>query len=349
MNCAQRVAAAMVAAVAGAVLTARPAAAEMHLCNQTSYVLYTAIGFPAGNGAAANGMATRGWTRIAPGDCALTMREQLTQPIYFIYARSSQAHSGPSRAWGGPFRLCAKDTDFSLQTPNGAPSCGVDDAFTMPFAAITTHKRQSWTMTFTESPAINTFYAAQQAGLARLLGDIGYKGDLGEGNAHSDALAKLRAQLKLPANANPDELFAALETEALKDSAPAGYSICNDADTVIWAALGMQAGATMVSRGWWKISPGGCAKAITEPLNTDRVFLLAEKHGNNHLVSGPQKFCVTDIEFEIYGNQRCAARGLTEAGFAATITKGVSGFAAHVGATGLIPPARQLSQARTPK
>ncbi len=349
MNRTLRVAVAMFAGIVGAALAAGPAAAEMHLCNQTSYVLYAAIGFPAGSGAPANGMATRGWTRIAPGDCALTVREPLAQPIYFIYARSSQAHSGPSRAWGGPYRLCAKDTDFSLQTPNGAPSCGVDDAFTMPFAAIATHKRQSWTMTFTESPAINTFYAAQQAGLARLLGDIGYKGDLGAMDAHAGALAKLRAQLKLPANASPDELFAALETEALRDSAPAGYSICNDADSVIWAALGMQSGTNVVSRGWWKISPGGCAKAIAEPLNTDRIFLLAEKHGNNHLVSGPQKFCVTDVEFEIYGNQRCAARGLTEAGFAVTVTKGVSGFAAHISASGLIPPARQLTQARTPK
>jgi hypothetical protein len=94
---------------------------------------------------------------------------------------SAQAHSGPSRAWGGQFRLCAKDTDFSLQIPNGAPSCGSDDAFTMPFAAVSPRGQTSWTTTFTESPVINSFYAAQKAGMARLLGDIGYKGDLGEG------------------------------------------------------------------------------------------------------------------------------------------------------------------------
>jgi uncharacterized membrane protein len=339
-----RLCSALFGAAVGATLAAGPAAADMHLCNQTSYVLYTAIGFPS-----ANGMATRGWTRIAPGDCALTIREPLTQRVYYIYARSAQAHSGPSRAWGGQFRLCAKDTDFSLQIPNGAPSCGSDDAFTMPFASVSPRGQTSWTTTFTESPAINSFYAAQKAGMARLLGDIGYKGDLGEGKTPSDTLAKLRVQLRLPANASPDEIFDALETEALKSAAPAGYSICNDADSVIWAALGLQGGSNVVSRGWWKISPGGCAKAITDSLNVDKVYLLAEKHGNNHLVSGPAKFCVTDIEFEIYGNLRCAARGLTEAGFAVTVTKGVSGFAAHIGGNGLVPPVRQLSQARTPK
>jgi uncharacterized membrane protein len=339
-----RIAVAFFAVAAGALLAAQPASAAMHLCNQTSYVLYTAMGFQSGTS-----MTTRGWIRIAPGDCALAMSEPLTQPLYYIHARSSQAHSGPARAWGGQFRLCAKDTDFSLKTPVGATGCGSDDAFPMPFAAVSRHGLASWTTTFTENPLINSFYAAQQAGIARLLGDIGYKGDLGEGKAHADLLAKLRATLKLPPNASPDELFAALETLALKAAAPAGYSICNDADTAIWAALAMQNGASVVSRGWWKISPGGCAKAITEPLNTDRIYLLAEKHGNNHLVAGPAKFCVTDIEFEIYGNQRCAARGLVEAGFAITTTKGVNGFAAHIGAGGLILPATHPPQARTPK
>lgn len=344
MNRYLRIVIAFFVGAAGALLAAQPAAAAMHLCNQTSYVLYAAMGIPSGTS-----MATRGWIRIAPGDCALAMSEALTQPLYYIYARSSQAHSGPARAWGGQFRLCTKDTDFSLKTPVGATSCGTDDAFTMPFAAVSRHRLASWTTTFTENPLINSFYTAQQAGIARLLGDIGYKGNLGEGKARSDLMAKLRATLKLPANASPDELFAALETLALKAAAPAGYSICNDADSAIWAALAMQNGANVVSRGWWKISPGGCAKAITEPLNADRIYLLAEKHGNNHLVAGPAKFCVTDIEFEIYGNQRCAARGLVEAGFAVTMTKGVNGFAAHIGANGLISRAAHPSQARTPK
>jgi uncharacterized membrane protein len=335
---------AAIAAVAGALFFAPAAQADMHVCNQTSYILYTAIGFKYGNG-----IETRGWTRVAPGDCALTIREPLTQPLYFIYAKSSLAHSGPARVWGGQYRLCTKNADFAIQTPGGAPSCGSDDIFLMPFAAVTTHGHASWTATFTESPQINTFYAAQQAGISRLLTDIGFKGNLGEGKARDDALMQLRARLKVPANASPDEVFASLEAEAMKASAPSGYSICNDADSVVWAALGMQDTSNTVARGWWKISPGSCAKAITEPLASDRVFLLAEKHGNDHLVSGPAKFCVTNIEFEIYGGQKCATRGLIEAGFAATNTKGLTGFVAHIGPNGLLSVARQPTQPRTPK
>lgn len=334
------------ALIAGAVgaFAATPALADMHLCNQTSYVLYTAIGYQDGRS-----VSTRGWIRIAPGDCTLAIREPLAQPLYYIYAKSSQAHSGPSRAWGGASRLCAKNTDFSLTTPFGAPGCGSDDAFAMPFAAVSTHGMKSWTATFTESAQIKSFYLAQQAGLARLLGDIGYKGNLGDQGNHGDPLTALRVSLKLPQNASPDELFAALETQALKAAAPSGYSICNDGDSVVWAALGSQSGTDFVSRGWWRVSPGACAKAMTEALAIDHVYLLAEKHGNNRLVAGPQKFCITDIEFEVHGNQRCAARGLTEAGFADTVTKGLSGFVAHIGLNGLAPPARQISQARVPK
>lgn len=336
--------AALFACLALEAYSAAPARADMHLCNETSYVLYTAIGFQSGTN-----MTTRGWTRIAPGDCALVMQEKLTQPVFYVYAKSSQAHSGPGRAWGGNLRLCAKSTGFSLQTPIGAPGCGTDDAFPMPFAAVSTHGRSSWTTTFTENALINSFYAAQRAGIARLLGDIGYKGNLGSSSGQGDGLSKLRADLKLPSNASPDELFAALETRAFKTTAPAGYSICNDADTVVWAAIGLQAGPDFISRGWWKISPASCVKAIAEPLAADRIYLLTEKHGNNHLVAGPARFCVTDIEFEIHGNQRCAARGLVEAGFAITATKGLTGYAAHIGANGLVAPPRQVSQARTPK
>jgi uncharacterized membrane protein len=64
-------------------------------------------------------------------------------------------------------------------------------------------------------------------------------------------------------------------------------------------------------------------------------FLRVEKGRGVALVSGPEKFCVTTIEFEIKGRERCVARGLTEAGFAETSTKGAPGFVAHVSANGL--------------
>ncbi len=59
-------------------------------------------------------------------------------------------------------------------------------------------------------------------------------------------------------------------------------------------------------------------------------------------MTGANKFCVADIEFDIQGRGRCASRGLTELGFAETKVKGLPGFAVHVGDTGMIkaPPKR---------
>ena len=322
-----------------------PAEAGLSLCNQTSYILYSATGYQAG----AN-MLTRGWIRVVPGDCADLLSDPLTAPLYYVYARSAQAHSGPARAWGGTVRLCAKDANFALQSPLTVPGCQGDDIFQFPFAPVATHGRKSWTMTLTESPLIASLDVAREAGIVRLLNDIGFKvgeGDSNGNKSRDDAMTKFRQRMKLPLTATNSDLFDALETEALKAAAPAGYSVCNDSDGDIWVALGMKSGTNWVSRGWWKVPMAGCAKTITDPLATDKVYLLVEGHTNGYLVKGSTKFCVTNVEFEIFGNDKCGSRGLSEIGFAATDTKGRTGYAAHVGKDGLLPPAPV--QPRTPK
>jgi uncharacterized membrane protein len=90
-----------------------------------------------------------------------------------------------------------------------------------------------------------------------------------------------------------------------------------------------------VSRGWWIVAAGGCAKTVTDSVAKVEIYLRVEKTKGVALIAGPEKFCVTTIEFEIQGRERCTARGLTEAGFAETDTKGAPGFVAHVSADGL--------------
>jgi uncharacterized membrane protein len=330
-----------------AALQSAPASAALNICNQTSYILYTAGGYQAG----AN-MFTRGWTRIVPGDCAAVFPDPLTAPTYYIYAKSSQAHSGLARAWGGNLRLCAKDANFALQSPLTVPGCQGDDTFQLPFAALATHGNKSWTTTLTESPLIPSLDVARVAGIERLLNDIGYKvgpDDANGNKSRDDAMIAFRKHMKLSETASNADLYAALETEALKASAPAGYSVCNDSDGDVWTAIGLKSGANWVSRGWWKVPPAGCAKTITDPLATDKVYLLVENHTNAYLVKGPMKFCITNIEFEVFGTDKCASRGLTEAGFAVTDVKGRAGYAAHVGKDGLLAPAPKIVQPRTPK
>lgn len=315
-------------------LCATHAQAQLKLCNRTSYVLYAATGYRQGIDA-----VTQGWVRIVPGVCQSAVKERLTAHGYFVYARSSLGHAGVPRAWGGAQKLCVKDASFALRTPLAALRCPSDDTFELPFAGIDTKGAKSWAMTFDEAPVYASLKDAETAGLKRLLKDDGAK--LGAIDAKPDkardaALAAFRKRLNMAANATPSDLFDALETEALKTSAPAGYAICDDTAKGIWVALGEARNNKWVSRGWWKIAPGGCARAISEPLKADKVFILAQTPGGVPIVYGQAKFCTTNVEFEITGRGNCHTRGLVEAGFAETNVKGLAGFTAHVSEHGLV-------------
>ncbi|MGA9796499.1 MAG: DUF1036 domain-containing protein [Rhizomicrobium sp.] len=317
-----------------AALAATPASAALTVCNQTSYVIDAAIGYQAKTEA-----ITQGWARIIPGKCANIFPAPLTSAAYYLYARSSQVHSGPAREWGGKVRLCAKTADFVVHQPLIMDTCP-DDSFIMPFSRIETHGKANWTMTLTEQPAITSFDLARQAGIVRLLIDSGYK--ITDAKSASGALASFYKRMKLNPGVSVADLFDALQTAARKSAAPTGYSICNDGATEIYAAIGMQDGGALLSRGWWKVTPGSCARALTKPLSYDKVYLLVESHTNPKLVSGPEKFCVADIEYETPQRTDCAAKGLSEAGFAVTATRGLTGYAAHIGNSGLLPQPAQM-------
>jgi len=315
-------------ALCAASAAATPARAELELCNRTSYILYTAFAVQT-----KKGETTQGWIRIVPGDCKMAINEPLGRDIYYTYARTSPAHNGAIRAWGGNVRLCTAEENFRFSYKIGTVRCDAE-ATALPFARISNKNRPVWTTTFTESDALDTVSAAETAGIKRLLNDNGAKLVLDNraDKAMAAALGAFRGRLHMAASASTHQLFDALETEALKTSAPAGYSVCNDGDGVLWAAIAFKGPKNWLSRGWWKVPAGSCARMLTMPLALDRVFLHVEKHGN------PKRFCLTDQTFEIEGRGDCAKRHFSEASFAVTVTKGLAGYAAHVGNQGLVPP-----------
>ena len=324
------------AALVGALLcvASTPASAELNVCNRTSYVLYTATA-----SATEREIASRGWTRIVPGGCQVVLSGALTDAAYYVYARTSQAHSGLARAWGGERQVCVRDVNFSTRAGASASGCESDDYYTLPFAKIDVHRAISWTSTLSETPTIATLMDARIAGLKRLLHDLGYAVSAIDGHPDKAALSALfdfRRRQHLPSGASAGDLFDALETSALRVSTPVGYSVCNDTAKPIAVALGEKTGANWISQGWWKIAPGSCTKAITTPLSADGYYLYAQALDGRALVKGSEKFCVADIEFDIQGRIGCKNRGLGEVGFATTPVQGLSGFAAHVGETGLV-------------
>src|SRR5579863_8054100 len=105
-------------------LMSLPAQAALTLCNRTSYILYAAT-----SAIQSPRTQTQGWTRIVPGDCQVARKESLAAETYLIHARSSLAHSGPPRAWGGAYPVCVKDADFNIEQAVTAPYCSAGDTF----------------------------------------------------------------------------------------------------------------------------------------------------------------------------------------------------------------------------
>ena len=316
-----------------AVMAPAPAHAALTLCNRTSYVLYAAT-----SAIQSPRSQTQGWTRIAPGDCQLARKEPLTAETYLVHARSSIAHSGPARAWGGSYPVCVKDGNFNIK--QGQPYCAADDTFALPFAPLDNRGRPVWTMNFDEQPALGSLSAAQLAGVKRLLSDNGYK--VGPINGSPDkatgaAINDFRARMKFPPTAGNFELFETLEREARKKAAPAGLTVCNDAAEPVLVALAQNENGKMVSRGWWTVPRGACARTTTTPLGGDAVYLLVQKKNGAVLAGGAQRFCTTVSAFEIAGEGNCAARHYGEAGFARIDTRGRQGLIAHIGVAGLKP------------
>ena len=312
---------------------ATPAEATLTLCNRTSYVLYAATA-----AVKSPGSETRGWTRIVPGDCQQARREDLTAQSYLVYARSSLAHSGSGRSWGGNFPLCVADTNFDLKQAVTQPYCTDPHTFALPFAPLDIGGKRSWTTTFDETPALPSLTGAQLAGVKRLLTDNGYKIgaiDAKPSKETGAALSAFRTRMHFPPIAGNTELFDALETEAMKINTPAGYTVCNDTKSVFLAALGDSKGQGL-SRGWWTVEPGACARVITTPLHSDTVYLLVQKTNGQILVGGAEKFCVTPQIFDIQGRTNCTRRGYQEMGFAHTDTSKRTGYIAHIGEAGLV-------------
>ncbi|HEV2650108.1 MAG TPA: DUF1036 domain-containing protein [Rhizomicrobium sp.] len=315
-------------------LFSTPAHASLTFCNRTSYILNAAT--------AAQGstdVVSKGWTRLTPGACAVAITGDLTAQAYYIYGRSSLAHSGTQRSWGGRQSVCVKDDNFTISTVVNTPGCRDDGAFELPFALLNTNHMTSWTMTFSESPMLATMAQARLAGIERLLNDTGYHTPIDgrPGSQQAAMLAAFERRMHLSKASGDAGLFDALETAALKNAVPEGYSVCNDTAKPVIAALGHSEKGTWQSHGWWPIAPGACARLVTTRLATDAYYLYVQHAGGAPIVKGPETFCTAKIEFDIQDRRNCTARGLTATGFLKTPVAGVAGYVAHVAENGLVP------------
>lgn len=277
------------------------------VCNETSFVLEAATGRPDGRA-----ILVQGWTRLRPGECRVSVGAPLARGTHYLYARTSSAHRGGRRQWGGDARLCVDGgQQFSIENP---PNCAASGYEERRFRRVQINKRDTWRTTFSEATPF-TLTRARQQGLQRLLEDAGY--DIGLGRRGADprriaqAIAQFRSAARLAPTASEDQLVDALETAARRRAEQVGLTLCNRTRGRLWTAVARRRGEGWESRGWWPLNPDGCVRTIDEVLIQDAYFVYAtleSDSGQRYLAAGGEPFCTSPARFAILGREECEVR-----------------------------------------
>ncbi|MEZ6023962.1 MAG: DUF1036 domain-containing protein [Hyphomonadaceae bacterium] len=277
------------------------------ICNETSFVLEAATGRPDGRA-----ILVQGWTRLRPGECRTTVNAPLARGTHYLYARTSAAHRGGRRQWGGDARICVDtNAQFTIENP---PHCAANGYEERRFRRVQINKRDSWRTSFSEATQY-TLTRARQQGLQRLLEDAGYQ--ISEGRRGADprriaqAIAQFRASARLAPNATEDQLIDALESAARRRSTQVGLTLCNRTRARIWTGIARRRGEGWESRGWWPLNAGGCVRTIDEVLIQEVYYVYASlesAEGPRYLAAGGEPFCTSPARFAILGREDCDTR-----------------------------------------
>lgn len=295
------------------VFTPSAAHAEYQFCNKTSYVLMSAVGYQD-----KGRWHSEGWWQIQPGRCETVIAEPLDKKTYYTFARSVTAHKGGIKYFAGNQRFCVSPEKFKLE---GRDDCERRNAIERMFTRIDIGDTDKWTTSFTETTDFS-LERARVAGVQRLLTDLGKRPgriDGLMGKRTRDGIYKFKRANGLKVNQELTvELFDNLLVEAGKIQEATGYSMCNETDFLIYAAIGRQIDGNLVSTGWFRLDPDTCMKAIKDNLNNEVFYTYAEAQGTSGKQvawGGPHNLCTMDNRFTIVGRDDCEKRGFRKTGF----------------------------------
>jgi uncharacterized membrane protein len=287
------------------------------LCNKTSYIIEAAIGVPE-----EKDITVEGWLKLQPGECKVAVEAPLEPKYHFLYARTSSAHRGGAREWGGKTELCVDPTgSFTLENP---PECAPMGLEARGFRAVEVTSKVRWTTDFTEIENYD-LDKARSAGLQRLLEEAGITtsgaidGDIG--HRTRVAIGEFLKQNNLPATTSDADLIDFLEQVAKERGRNVGFTLCNRTKNRIWSAIARRGAEGWESRGWWVLEAGGCARVIDRPLRGTEYYVYGEMEDGTKirtLSKASDAFCVGHAKFAIAGRDQCEASAYRTALFAAT-------------------------------
>ena len=305
---------------AALMLVAAPARADLKICNRMSYVVDAAIGIDD-----KGSTATRGWFRIDPARCRIVAQGTLTADRILLNARALGVYGSSPVPQSGSDNLCIAPDDFVIAA---ARQCRHGQT-AVPFTEVKPSPADDGNLV--AYLAEDSDYDDEQARLAaiqRLLVIAGYDAapiDGVDGPKTQTALAAFLKDRNLDANIAKAPDFFATMVKAVQAPSPTGLTWCNDTPHKVMAAIGIDDGKAVASRGWYGIAPGACVHPDIAG-HPRRVLSFAEAvdaggrtvtlNGKPLDWSGTTMLCTRDGKFEFSNQGDCGSRGLATSGFA---------------------------------
>jgi uncharacterized membrane protein len=317
MTCAFTRVLTVVCAAAGFAAMARPAHAELRVCNRMSYVVDAAVAIE-DKGAA----TTRGWFRVDPGACAVAIDGTVTGDQFYVHARVPAVY-GEAPSAQGQVTYCVGTGEFTLTRPR---NCGGGQS-PASFTRVRPTETERGLAIYLAEEAEYTDAQAHDAGIQRLLVVAGYDANPIDGIrvAKTDnAIALFLKDNDLPpTSAGRTDFFSILLEAAQKPGV--GFSWCNDVNATVMAAIGMEDANGILTRGWYRVEPGKCVRPdITG--RPKRLYSYGEavdpdgqpikRSGAPVSWGGDVSLCTRNVKFELTDRADCAALGLSATGFA---------------------------------
>ena len=126
-------------AMAGSVLAAAPAHADLRLCNNSSSRVSVSIAYTDGQT-----WVSEGWWNLKSTACETLLRGNLAAQFYYIYAMDERGGE-----WKGKAYMCTRDREFRIE---GRENCLVRGFDRTGFFEVDTGKdAKNWTVQLTDS------------------------------------------------------------------------------------------------------------------------------------------------------------------------------------------------------
>jgi uncharacterized membrane protein len=304
--------------------SALPARADFKLCNRMSYVIEAAIGIDH-----KSTTATRGWFRIDPAACRVVAQGTLTADRILLNARALSVYGTSPVPQNGTDMLCVAPDNFVIAAARQCRPGQTAASFTQ---IVPSQAEDGNLVAYLAEDSEYDDEQARLAGIQRLLVIAGFDATPIDGVDGPKTQAALAAFLKsrgLNADFVQSPNFFTTMIETVQSPSSSGLTWCNDTPHKVMAAVGIDDGKSVISRGWYRVDPGKCLHPDVTG-QPKRIFSFAEAvDAENRTLKfkdkplnwgGATMLCTRENKFEISEQGDCGSRGLAATGFAAVDT-----------------------------